>query len=1024
MIYGLRQNPDTATLMTSMRSVEAQQRTSPTGITLIDIACSPSSRRTSTVFEPRSSAQFSGCYCPSGVSSDRPERTGSSAKDSGTSTPAAQHENYTIVKELNSPVPAIPRFSTLVEEKEALMKHIERESLPHPRDTNSSEKGRESEFSPLRYGSVEPLSHTARPTGDAMSHSSFLSGSQELRSGEESPPLEGMDSLEREEVEEAEYEEFEEENASEQNFGEGGHLACVPGDSLFNRYTLIRQLGVGRSSRVWLAVDQEQCAVSRRQLIKELGEEEVRRLYNPREKPLFVAIKIFRCGETYSDCALYESGVLKYINEYIRVKSMQKRFTLNIGRSHRSSAAETPLRSSSNPTSPPRAKFGSNALDNSLTTNSSADRQLDAIISYHQRITCMKGYFSVDGEYGTHNCLVMDVVGAGVDAAINEAELKGLPLEIVSSILISALEGLSLLASINVIHTDIKPENLLFVDLEESIANEMRELQTAHLHTGPDSKLWGPSSGLRISVADYLRYQKENKLGELSKTINVNSYKVYVSDFGLSFVVPPVLRGGVDGLRELGMDDSVFELDPMEQVRLMTKAQEQQARQARPVSSFVRAGNRKSGNVESPPFQSITAAPSAAMDSSSTVRVERVSYLNVHNSSNHNPMTSDSSINSHEKEASPRFSQRNVAYTSSQCGSPLPVAMMPGGNIPDIAARSSSSVPREESPNRPLSALYSAVVAPPTELEKDILDRQNYKRGVTVQSREYRSPEILLGQHFLTSSDIWSIGCIAYELVTGKFLFDAHADYEEALAEANAQDAERRRLEGSNRSSRQFSGWFDKLKGKGNAANSTSEMISAPFDDPTGENTINALYYEEYEKDLDVIHLKSIMKVIGPPPPAHLFAEPVGVYVEHFFDAEGRFMFFEDDEAAACGVEDAAPCKRRSSLSTTENSLNSSTNVSWLRTDSATPSLGVSPASVSLHYAPPSTQVHRGNTRNCATPTPRWREIQQELEEKFESRDEAHQFEAFLSACLQWDPSQRADALTLLQSNWIQFRQR
>lgn len=42
-----------------------------------------------------------------------------------------------------------------------------------------------------------------------------------------------------------------------------------------------------------------------------------------------------------------------------------------------------------------------------------------------------------------------------------------------------------------------------------------------------------------------------------------------------------------------------------------------------------------------------------------------------------------------------------------------------------------------------------------------------------IQTRQYRSPEVILGQKYDTSTDIWSLGCIVFELLTGDFLFDA-----------------------------------------------------------------------------------------------------------------------------------------------------------------------------------------------------------------------------------------------------------
>ena len=41
-----------------------------------------------------------------------------------------------------------------------------------------------------------------------------------------------------------------------------------------------------------------------------------------------------------------------------------------------------------------------------------------------------------------------------------------------------------------------------------------------------------------------------------------------------------------------------------------------------------------------------------------------------------------------------------------------------------------------------------------------------------IQTRQYRSPEVILGAKYDTSTDIWSLGCIIFELVTGDFMFD------------------------------------------------------------------------------------------------------------------------------------------------------------------------------------------------------------------------------------------------------------
>ena len=41
-----------------------------------------------------------------------------------------------------------------------------------------------------------------------------------------------------------------------------------------------------------------------------------------------------------------------------------------------------------------------------------------------------------------------------------------------------------------------------------------------------------------------------------------------------------------------------------------------------------------------------------------------------------------------------------------------------------------------------------------------------------IQTREYRSPEVLLDGVYDESADIWSLACMLFELITGDYLFD------------------------------------------------------------------------------------------------------------------------------------------------------------------------------------------------------------------------------------------------------------
>ncbi|CAO3649278.1 unnamed protein product [Mucor hiemalis] len=44
-----------------------------------------------------------------------------------------------------------------------------------------------------------------------------------------------------------------------------------------------------------------------------------------------------------------------------------------------------------------------------------------------------------------------------------------------------------------------------------------------------------------------------------------------------------------------------------------------------------------------------------------------------------------------------------------------------------------------------------------------------------IQTRQYRSPEVIVGAKWTTEADMWSMACLIFELLTGEFLFDPRA---------------------------------------------------------------------------------------------------------------------------------------------------------------------------------------------------------------------------------------------------------
>jgi dual-specificity kinase len=55
---------------------------------------------------------------------------------------------------------------------------------------------------------------------------------------------------------------------------------------------------------------------------------------------------------------------------------------------------------------------------------------------------------------------------------------------------------------------------------------------------------------------------------------------------------------------------------------------------------------------------------------------------------------------------------------------------------------------------------------------------ERHSSSAIVSTRHYRSPEVILGLGWMFSTDMWSMGCIIYELATGRLLYDTHDNLE------------------------------------------------------------------------------------------------------------------------------------------------------------------------------------------------------------------------------------------------------
>ena len=518
---------------------------------------------------------------------------------------------------------------------------------------------------------------------------------------------------EEEEEEDEEEEEEEEEEAGEEILGsdneeqenpkdycKGGYHAVKIGDLFNQRYHILRKLGWGHFSTVWLSWD-----------LKCLR---------------FVALKIVKSAKHYTEAALDEIKLLQC------------------------------------------ARDSDQTDDNRFKTVQLLDD------------------FKINGPNGTHVCMVFEVLGNNLLKLIIKSNYHGIPLQNVKIIVKQVLQGLDYLhRKCKIIHTDMKPENVLMCVDEEHVkrlAQEATDWQRYGIKPSGSAISTAPQLIQKVATAPVINSSvnnlNENGTGEGGKLSKKKRKRLRLKEKRFKAL--------------LEKTEKQIELAQRENLNLLPVPHNKYDENKR-LSKLIEL-NDDILNIETAAYTQQQATATIASNDSSNVNnseskqkpiaaaaaaVTEINGVDVSNlNKNQKKRLKKKLKKQQQQQQQPNKEDEEEVSEDVKLESSTTEAAIQENSDDKCAATKAVEEEENKKPMKPNPV--TEVISNESELQVKIADLGNacwtyHHFTEDIQTRQYRSLEVILGSGYSTSADIWSLACMAFELATGDYLFEPHS---------------------------------------------------------------------------------------------------------------------------------------------------------------------------------------------------------------------------------------------------------
>ncbi|CAN3376327.1 hypothetical protein DIURU_004065 [Diutina rugosa] len=337
----------------------------------------------------------------------------------------------------------------------------------------------------------------------------------------------------------------------------------------------------------------------------------------------------------------------------------------------------------------------------------------DVLHPGHDHVIQLLDTFTHKGTNGTHVVMVFEVLGENLLSLIRRYKHRGIPIVFVKQIakqLLSALDFLH--RKCEVIHTDMKPENVLIeIGDVESIVRLVEEEET---HQRLQRKASRRSKASAASLVDADAHQL---------SFSAQATSIPAATPAPTTAAPSLGRNGRRSRRQT----------------LITGSQ--------PLPSPLRTLNKSFTNVRGLSSSTQNTPVRSPLMSASGADIGAYGSI-IEMAHAEEAAAADAPLHS-------SLSSMSISGTTIGAGGTAAT----GYSVDDAGAVPPDIINENELISVKIADLGNACWV-------------NHHFTDEIQTRQYRSPEVLLGYHWGASADLWSFACLIFELLTGDYLFD------------------------------------------------------------------------------------------------------------------------------------------------------------------------------------------------------------------------------------------------------------